>query len=162
MRTCYLMTAITFFLLILAAFQSIFNFPILKANHVTFMILTSIVYLFTETLIIFFFVGTGVSIKEYTQSHNLKPIFHQKSISIKRKVYPPLLMNMLYMMILFVIVGAVDTGRMAVWIYNVFFAFCIYHFLRVIVIQHKCFVENTDNILEMSGVKRTECFTSPK
>ena len=43
------------FILLLTGFaQSFLHFPVLKAGHLTFMLLTSIIYLFTETLIIFF------------------------------------------------------------------------------------------------------------
>lgn len=154
MISCYLLSLISFVMLLVAMIQHYGQFMILQANEVTFIILTSIVYLFTETLIIFFFVGTGVSVKEYTQEHNLPPAFHQKSIAIKRKVYPPQLLNILLMMVLFILVGAVDTGRMSPWIYRIFFAICLWHFLKAKRIQHACFKENTANILAMSGIER--------
>ncbi len=153
MNTCYLLSLLTFGMLLLALLQSFFHFFIFKANHLTFMILTSIIYLFTETLIIFFFVGTGVSIKEYTLEHHLKPDYHRKSIAVKRRVYPPLLLNMLCMIILFALVGAVDTGRISVWIYQTLFGLCIVHFIFVKKIQHECFRDNTNNILRMAGVE---------
>lgn len=152
MNTCYLMSLITLSMLVLAFFQNLFQFQIFQANEVTFIILLSIVYLFTESLIIFFFVGTGVSVKEYTQAHNLRPDYHRQSIAIKRKVYPPQLLNMLFMMILFVLVGAVDTGHVPVWIYRLYFMFCFWHFLVAKKIQHESFRENTHNILRMSGI----------
>src|SRR5436190_19150895 len=129
MNTCYLMSLITFIMLILAFLQNLFHFAVFQANEITFVILTSIVYLFTETLIIFFFVGTGVSVKEYTLSNKLKPDYHRQSIAIKRRVYPSQLLNMLFMIVLFVLVGAVDTGHVSVWIYRLFFVFCLWHFL---------------------------------
>ena len=147
------MSVLTFISLILAFIQSFFNFPILNAYHVTFMIFTSILYAFTETLVIFFFVGTGVSVKEYTRDHNLDHKYHKQSIAIKRKVYPPLMMNILYMVILFVIVGAVDTQRIAAWIYQLIFVFCIVHYIKIKIIQNQCFRENTKIILDMSGIK---------
>jgi len=153
MNTCYLMSILSFVLLIIAFFQSFLGFLVFQANHITFIILTSIVYLFTETLVIFFFVGTGVSIKEYTQEHKLKPDYHKKSIAIKREVYPPQLLNMLMLMILFIMVGAVDVGKVSVWIYRGFFVVCLIHFIKAKIIQHNCFRKNTENILDMSGIK---------
>lgn len=152
MITCYVMSLVSILMLLLAFFQSIFYFDIFAANHLTFMVLTSIVYFFTETLVIFFFVGTGVSVKEYTQAHNLPHSFHKKSIGIKRIVYPPLLLNMLFMIILFCLVGAVDTHRFPAWGYQLIFAGCIFDYLRIKKIQNTCFRENTKNILEMSGL----------
>ena len=155
MISCYLLSALTFLMLLLAFFQYTCQFLIFKANDVAFMILTSIVYLFTETLVIFFFVGTGVSIREYTQEHHLPHQFHQKSIAIKRMVYPPLLFNMLLMIILFVLIGAVDTGKIPSWSYQLYFLVCLGHFCYAKFIQHQAFRENTFNVLAMAGVQGT-------
>jgi hypothetical protein len=135
-----------------AFLQTFFSFSVGQAGALTFMILTSIVYLLTETLVIFFFVGTGVSIKEYTLERRLKTDFHHKSIAIKRKVYPPLLLNMLCMIILFIGLGGVDTGKVAVEWYRGYFLLCLAHFIYAKMIQHHCFKDNTFNILEMSGI----------
>ena len=152
MNTCYVLSVLTFIMFLTAFLQSFLNFPILRANHLTFMVLTCIVYFFTETLVIFFFVGTGVSIKEYTQEHNLDTAFHKKSIAIKRQVYPPLMLNILFMIILFVLVGAVDTHRLPTWLYQVIFIGCLAHYIKAKIIQHECFKNNTRLILDMSGV----------
>lgn len=153
MYACYILSLVTWILLILGFFQGILKFHIFAANHVTFMILTSIFYAFTETLVIFFFVGTGVSIKEYSQANKLSTDFQKRSLQIKRKVYPPLLLNMLFMIILFVMVGAVDTNRVSLWIYSALFLFCVLDYARIKVVQNACFRDNTQLILQMSGIK---------
>jgi len=153
MYSCYFLSIATFAMLLTAFFQAIFHFNVLQANHLIFMILTSIVYCFTETLVIFFFVGTGVSVKEYTLKHKLSHDYHKRSITIKRKVYPPLMLNLFFMIILFVMVGAVDTGRVPEWIYHLIFAGCIIHFIKIKIIQNQCFKDNTRIILDMSGIK---------
>ncbi len=153
MISCYLLSLITLLMLFVALFQSFGNFAVFRASPVTFMILISIVYLFTETLVIFFFVGTGVSIKEYTQKQNLSLEFQKASFKIKMSVYPPLLLNMLFMITLFILIGAVDTKRMAPWIYHLYFIFCIGHFCYAKKIQHQNFKDMTQNILSMSGIK---------
>lgn len=153
MISCYIFSALTFLMLIIAFLQSIFNFHIFQANHVTFIILTCIVYSFTETLIIFFFVGTGVSIKEYSIDHKLGDDYRKRSLSVKRKIYPPLMLNMLFMIILFVMVGAVDTRRMPALLYELFFLFCIADYARIKIGQNSCFKDNTKIILDMSGIK---------
>jgi len=155
MITCYVMTAITFITLGISFFQSFLKFHVFQADHVTFMILASIIYLFTETLVIFFFVGTGVSVKEYTVDHKLDSSYHKRSIAIKRQVYPPLLWNMLFMIILFILVGAVDTYRFPGWLYYIIFLACIVHYVKIKIIQNQCFKENTQIILDMSGIQKT-------
>jgi hypothetical protein len=154
MITCYVSTLITLLALLVGFFQSIFKFPIFESSHVTYMIFVSILYCFTETLVIFFFVGTGVSVKEYTKMHNLPPDYHKRSITIKRKVYPPLMLNLLFMVILFILVGAVDTHRFPMWLYWILFVACIGHYTKVKIQQNECFRENTQLILDMSGIDR--------
>lgn len=154
MITCYISSLITFLCLVLAFSQSFFKFDIFHANHITFIILTSIIYSFTETLVIFFFVGTGVSVKEYCLDHKLDPSYHKRSIAIKRKVYPPLMKNLGLMIIVFILAGAVDTGRVPAWIYQALFLFGIWHYVRIKVIQNECFKDNTNIVLEMSGLKK--------
>ena len=154
MYICYAMSILTFFALLTAFLQSFLGFSVLQAAPVTFMILTSILYCFTETLVIFFFVGTGVSIKEYVLLHKLDFHYHKRSVEIKRKLYPPLLWNILFMIILFVLVGAVDTARFPEWSYRMIFLGCIIHFLKIKMIENECFRENTNLILEMAGIKR--------
>jgi len=153
MNTCYGLSVFTFILLITGLAQSFMHFPVLKAGHLTFMLLTSIVYLFTETLIIFFFVGSGVGVKEYTQAHKLDPSYHKRSLAVKFRVYPPLLLNLLLMIIVFVLVGAVDTNRLPVIAYQALFAVALIHFIKVKIIQHQCFRDNTRIILDMAGIK---------
>jgi len=154
MISCYVMSFITFLFLCAAFLQSIFRFSILSADHVTFVILTSMVYLFSETLVIFFYVGTGVSIRDYTKDHKMDPSFHRRSIAIKRRVYPPLLYNMLFMIIVFILVGAVDTNRFPMWAYQMLFFACIAHYVKVKVGQNTCFRDNTQIILDMAGIDK--------
>lgn len=154
MYICYALSGITFLMLLTGLTQSYWGFPVLQANHLVFMILTSIMYCLTETLVIFFFVGTGVSIREYSQQHNLPQDYHRQSIAIKRRVYPPLMTNLLLMMTLFVLTGAVDTGKVAPWVYHILFIVGLLHFLYVKAIQNQCFAQNTRVVLAMAGVQR--------
>jgi len=147
---------LSFLMLLLTALQGYFSFLIFNANHATFALLTIIVYLFTETLIIFFFVGIGVSIKEYIQTHKANPDFHKRSLAIKRRVYPPLLLNIVLVMTLFITGGAVDTGHMPGWLHGILFCVSILHFLKAIMVQHHSFRESTAIVLEMAGVQRPD------
>lgn len=153
MNTCYGLSLVTFIMLVVGLAQSFLHFPILKAGHLTFMLLTSIIYLFTETLIIFFFVGTGVSVKEYAHEHKLDPSYHKRSLGVKFRVYPPLLLNLLLMIIVFVLVGAVDTNRLPAIAYQALFVIAFVHFIKAKIIQHQCFRDNTRIILDMAGIK---------
>ena len=153
MNTCYLLSALSFLMILLAGLQGYFHFFILTANHPTFALLTIIVYLFTQTLIIFYFVGIGISIRDYVKDKKLSSDFHNRSLAVKRKVYPPLLLNILLVMILFITGGAVHTGHLSARIHGLLFILSLIHLMKTIRVQHQCFRESTFIVLDMSGIK---------
>ncbi|MDP6568462.1 MAG: hypothetical protein QGI16_05535 [Candidatus Marinimicrobia bacterium] len=146
----YLLTGFSFIALLLTGIQGYFEFYVISANHVTFGFFTAIIYLFTEVLVMFFFVGTGVSIKEYIQEKGVSTEFHKNSLAIKKKLYPPTLTNVFLVMTVFIIGGGVDTGSIPGWMHGILFLFALYHFTTTIRTQHNCFKENTALILEMT------------
>lgn len=153
MNTCYAMSLVSLFMLMVMLVQSFFPFNIFSASPMSFLILTSIVYLFTETLIIFFFVGTGVSVRDFSAANHLPPDYHRRSIAIKRRIYPPQLLNILILMTVFILYGAADTQKISIWVYRLALLGGIAHFVHAKIIQHNCFRDNTNVILEMSGLK---------
>lgn len=150
MILCYLMSLLTFGLLLLNGLQGYFHFQIFQANHATLAILTIIIYLFTKTLIIFYFVGIGVSIKEFMLEHKKSGDYHKRIIGVKRRIYPPLLLNMLLVMVLFISGGAVDTKHMPGWLHGLLFYTCLFHFAKTAIVEHKAFKESTNIVVEMA------------
>ena len=65
MISCYLLTGCSLLLFILTGIQGYFQFPVFSLSHPSLALLTASIYLFTETLTIFFFVGAGADIKQY-------------------------------------------------------------------------------------------------
>ena len=102
----------------------------------------------------FFFVGTGVSVKEYTQEKKLNSTFHRQSIAVKRKIYPPQLLNILILMTAFILYGAADTQKIPHVIYQLTLLGGLIDFLYAKKIQHASFKENTQIILDMVGIRR--------
>ena len=150
MILCYLLSVLTFFMLLLNGIQGYFAFKIFHANHPTLALLTIIIYLFTQTLIIFYFVGIGVSIKEFVIDKKISADYHKRSISVKRWVYPPILLNMLLVMILFISGGAIATRHMPGWIHGMLFFISMFHFAKTIVVEHNAFKESTQIVVEMA------------
>lgn len=154
MITCYVLSSISFLMLVTVLCQSIFPFHVFQASPLSFLILTSIIYLFTETLIMFFFVGTGVSIKEYMIEQKISGDFHKRSITIKRKIYPPQLLNISILMTAFILFGAADNYKIPAWVYQLFLFGGIVQFIDAKIIQNTCFRDNTKIILDMAGIQR--------
>ena len=154
MITCYIFSLLSFAMLLIVFFQSIVPFKVVSASPLSFLILTSIIYLFTETLVMFFFVGTGVSVKEYMLEQKVHGDFHQRSIKIKRRIYPPQLLNILILMIAFILFGAADTHKIPAWVYQGTLLLGILQFIDAKRIQNDCFRDNTKIVLDMAGIKR--------
>ena len=148
----YFLSFFSFVALALAGLQGLLEFSIFGVHHASFGFVAAILYLFTEVLVMFFFVGTGVSIKEYVQENSADIQFHQRSVDIKRKLYPPTLLNVFLVMITFIIGGGVDTGLIPSWIHGLLFYIALIHFFKMIKLQHDSFRENTAIVLEMTGV----------
>ncbi len=151
----YLLTGFSFIFFLLTGIQGYFEFYVINANHAIFGFFTAIIYLFTEVLVMFFFVGTGISIKDYIKEKGVSTEFHKKSLAIKRKLYPPTLANVFLVMTVFIIGGGVDTGSIPGWIHGVLFLFALYHFATTIRTQHTCFKDNTALILEMTNTDQS-------
>ena len=152
MFACYLLTLVSVILLAVTGFQGYLHFQVLGLNHPSLALFTSIIYLFTETLVMFFFVGTGISIKEYVKEQKKDPEFYSRATSIKRTLYPPLLLNIVLVMTVFIIGGGVDTRVIPGWLHGVLFIVAFLHFIKTILIQHRCFKANTEIIVAMSDL----------
>ena len=121
-------------------------------NHPTFALLVSVIFLATEVLVMFFFVGTGVSIKEYVRDHpGADPELHRRSIAIKRVMYPPTLYVTLMVMVTFILGGAVDRKMLSHWWHLAAWLLSMWLFVRAATVQHRSLAENTAIILEMVG-----------
>ena len=143
MITCYVLMFLSFAGILVNGLQGFFQFNIYNANHIAFAFVSTILYMFTQTLIMFYFIGAGKKIKETIISYNLDKKNYQEVIDIKMKLFPPLTLNMLFVGTAFVLGGGVHTGAIStIWHSGLFFL-SLLHYLKVIIIQHKSFVKNS-------------------
>ena len=81
----YIMVAVSGVGLALVGLNHYLNFW--PTTHITLDLLVSIIFIAAQTLVMFFFVGTGVNIKEYTQDHpEIGDKFYKGVLGIKRKL----------------------------------------------------------------------------
>ena len=105
--------------------------------------------MFTQTLIMFYFIGSGKKIKETIIENNLKKETYKEVIQLKRRLFTPLTLNMLFVGIAFILGGAVHTGAINKLWHTGFFILSIIHYLKVIIIQHNSFIENNKTLLKV-------------
>ena len=59
MLVCYILMIISFVAIVLNGLQGFLKFNIYNAGHIEFAFVSTILYMFTQTLIMFYFIGAG-------------------------------------------------------------------------------------------------------
>ena len=157
----YLCIAISIVLLALTGLQGYFQFQLIQANHPAFALFTAIFYMFTETLVMFYFIGSGTAIKKTIKLGSADPNLYEKVKKTKMILFPHLTMNMIFVGIVFILGGAVQTGSISGWVHGLLFDLAFIHFLYVTVLQHRGFKENVEIIGEIAIVEETAANNTP-
>ena len=161
MYLCYGLTFLTWLSFTLVGIQGVFGVTVLGANQITFSFLATILYFFTQTLMIFFFVGTGINVNEYVKEHHLDEELIARTRSIKRWLSPQNTFNILLYMGQSIALGAAFAGSIPWWIYWTAFGIAYVHFLWVVALQHRGFRENTEIIVDMAHAAEGRPQTNP-
>ena len=157
----YLCIDISIVLLALTGLKGYFQFQLIQANHPAFALITAIFYMFTETLVMFYFIGSGTAIKKSIKLGGGEPSLYEKVKKTKMILFPHLTMNMLFVGTVFIIGGAVQTGSIPGWMHGLLFDLAFIHFLYVTILQHRGFKENVEIIGEIAIVEGTAANNSP-
>lgn len=151
----YVMVALSGIGLLMVGINHYFDFW--AQNHITLDLLVSIVFIAGQTLVMFFFVGTGVNIREYLEANpSLGKDLYKKMFAIKRKLYPPTMMVTVLFMVMVIIDGAFFIGKVSEWWFHILYILTLYYFFKATIIQHNSFKESTDIVLKMTGANNTD------
>ena len=130
-------------------------FNVWPTNHITLDFLVSIIFIAAQTLVMFFFVGTGVNIKEYIQEHpEIGDKFYKGILGIKRKLYPPTMMVTMLFMVAVILDGAYFLGKVNEWWFHIFYLLTLYYYFKASFAQHRAFIGSTNIVLAMTGAER--------
>lgn len=154
--TCYALIAVTGTLLTAAVAQGFTGISVLGAGHPAFGFFTTIVFLLTQTAVIFFFVATGVSVRDFVRERGLAPDLITRS----RRAHGPV-SGQTTLSLLLVIGAAVSGGAFAAaaiprWLHLAAVAVTYAHFLMLVVMQHRAFRTQTGIIVRMAELARSE------
>ena len=140
----YILMALSFFTIFINGFQWIFRFDIYNANYISFSFISTILYMFTQSAIMFYFIGAGKKIKEIILENDLDKKIYQKVIDIKNKLFPALTLNILLVGTAFVLGGGVQTKALSKYWHYFMFYLGLIHYVKVIFLQHRSLLENAD------------------
>jgi len=113
--------------------------PTHAADHIIVAIVTVIVALFSQSMTMFFFIGTGKELKE--KSGGDADVV-QRTRSFKSRVFPAAMWAMAAIMVTFIMGGGVSSGKTPRWLHDALTALSIFMFARAYVIQIKAMNEN--------------------
>ena len=153
--TCYALITVSGLLLTAAVVQGFTGIQVLGAAHPAFGFFTTIVFLLTQTTVIFFFVATGVSVRDFVRERGLAPDMIIRS----RRAHGPV-SGQTTLAILLVMVTAVSGGASAAaliprWMHLAVVAITYAHFLILVVMQHRAFRTQTAIVVQMADLVRS-------
>ena len=124
-------------------------------DHITFDLFVSIIFIAGQTLVMFFFVGTGVNVREYLELHpSLDKNLYQRMLVIKRKLYPPTMMVTILFVAMVIVDGAYFIGKISEWWFHILYILTVFYYIKSLIYQHDSFKKSTEIILEMTENER--------
>ena len=116
--------------------------PVHAARHIFFALVTVVVGLFSQSMTMFFFIGTGKEIKEKVKGAKEEPIVVQQTKSFKSRVFPAAMWAIAALMVLFITGGGVPTGKTPRLVHDALVLVTLFTFLRAYWIQLHAMTEN--------------------
>lgn len=110
-----LMTIAGLFVTIVGGFQAASEAEI--ARHILFALATMLIGLFSQSMTMFFFIGTGKEIKQKAKARPEEAEVVAATRDFKARVFPAAFYSMIVLMITFIIGGGVHTGSLPGWVH---------------------------------------------
>lgn len=117
--------------------------------HIKFALFGIIIVLFTHTMALFYFVGTGSRIKKVVQQYGLPPDFIHRTRIFKSRLFPWLTFSPIVTMIAFIIGGGAHTRVLPGWAHGGLALIALGMNLATMVIAVRCIGENVQLIDEI-------------
>jgi small-conductance mechanosensitive channel len=118
--------------------------PAHVAEHIITAIVTVVVGLFSQSMTMFFFIGSG---KELKEKSGQDPAVVGQTRAFKNSVFPAAMWAMAAIMVTFITGGGVGSGRTPLWVHDALAAISIVMYARAYWIQIRTMNENA-NLME--------------
>ena len=87
-------------------------------THIRFALFAIVVVLFTHTMTLFYFVGTGSRIKKVVGEYRLEPAFYARTKVFKSRLFPWLTFTPIVTMAAFILGGGAHTRVLPGWVHG--------------------------------------------
>ena len=152
--TCYALITVSGLLLTAAVVQGFTGIQVLGAGHPAFGFFTTIVFLLTQTTVIFFFVATGVSVRDFVRDRGLTPELIRRSRRAHGRVSGQTTLSLALIMASAISGGAGAAAAVPRWLHLAVVATTYAHFLVLVVMQHRAFRAQTAIVVQMADMVR--------
>ena len=109
------------------------------ATHILVALITSILGLFSQSMTMFFFIGTGKEIKEKS---NENPDAVRKTRAFKSQVFPAAMYAIGALMVTFIMGGGVGSGKTPRWLHDALATVTLVLYGRAYYVQLRAMDEN--------------------
>lgn len=113
--------------------------PAHVADHITIALVTVVAGLFSQSMTMFFFIGTGKELKDASKQDSS---IVAQTRAFKNRVFPSAMWAMATIMVTFITGGGVGSGKTPVWLHDALAALSIFMYARAYVIQIRAMNEN--------------------
>lgn len=122
------------------------------AVHIRFALFGIVVVLFTQTMTLFYFVGTGSRIRKVVQQYRLEVAFVERTRRFKARLFPWLTFTPLATMTAFILGGGAHTRVLPAWIHGSLAIVALAMNLITAVLAVLCISDNIVLIEEIDAV----------
>ena len=127
--------------------------------HIRFALFAIVVVLFTQTMTLFYFVGTGSRIKKVAQRYRLATSFVERTRRLKARLFPWLTFTPLVTMAAFIIGGGAHTRVLPGWLHGLLALLALAMNLITTVVAVACL---SDNIMLIEEIDAALPETAPE
>ena len=147
MISCYLLMVINLFNLTISGLMGIYGFSFLGANHAQFSLFAILVFVMTETIVMYFFIATGKSIKTILIDNEgpLSEELWNKIKQIKNIIFPQIMLTIILVGTLYIfyfgyIASNANQSEIAFsWVSLPLFALGYFHHLWTLKVKNSSF-----------------------
>ena len=144
MIACYFLMAINVISLALYCLMGYFRFYFLGANYYEFALFAMIVFIFTETLVMYFFIATSKSLKVMLEGIIENNIYWKKISTVKTSAYSQVMMTILVFGGAFLHGGAVDNNMSIALLHSPLCLLAFVHHIYTITSKNNLFKQQVE------------------
>lgn len=118
--------------------------PTRAAQHILFALVTVVLGLFSQSMTLFFFIGTGKQLKDKVKDTIHDADVRKATRALTMKVSPAATYAMFIIMITFITGGGVGSGRTPRWLHDLFTIASIFMYARAYWIEIQAMTASAD------------------